>query len=57
MTQERMNAIFETDLGQQLNELYVTFDDHIFIRYSEAVDHLSENGYPPENNIKLWFPD
>lgn len=57
MTQERMNTIFETELGQQVNELYVTFDEQIFIRYSEALNYLSENGYPPENNIEIWFPE
>jgi hypothetical protein len=55
MTQERINKLFETDLGQQLNELYVTFDDQVFIRYRDAESYLNEHGYVAEGNIELWY--
>lgn len=37
MTQEKANKIFATDLGRQLDVIYVTSDDKPFIRYEEAV--------------------
>lgn len=37
MTQEKANKIFATELGQQLNVIYVTSDDQAFIRYEDAV--------------------
>jgi len=33
MTQEKANKIFATELGQQLDVIYVTSDDQAFIRY------------------------
>jgi hypothetical protein len=36
-TQEEANKIFDTDLGQQLDVIYVTSDNRVFIRYEEAL--------------------
>lgn len=40
MTQEKANKIFETELGLQLDVIYSTFDDKLFIRPEEALNHL-----------------
>jgi len=42
MTQEEANKIFATELGQQLDVIYVTSDDIPFIRYEEAVLHTND---------------
>ena len=42
MTQEKANKIFETELGQQLDVIYVTSDDKPFIRFEEAVIHAGK---------------
>jgi hypothetical protein len=55
MTQERINKVFETDLGQQCNELFVTFDDQIYIRYDDAVEYLTHFSYKIEDNIETWY--
>ncbi len=39
MTQEEANKVFASGFGSQLNSIYVTSDDHCFIRYEEAVRH------------------
>ena len=62
MTQEKANRIFETDLGQQLNVIYVTSDDRSFIRYEEAVIHTNMLlNADPENfvdtRITEWYPE
>lgn len=62
MTQEKANKIFETELGQQLNVIYVTSDDKSFIRYEEAVLHTNEMlNANPENfvdtTITDWYPE
>ena len=61
MTQEKANEIFATELGQQLNVIYVTSDDQPFIRYKEAVLHTNELlNADPENfvdtSITEWYP-
>lgn len=50
MTQEQADKIFETDLGQQLDIIYVTSDDQPFIRYEEALKHALED----LNNNIVW---
>jgi len=40
MTQEKANKIFETELGLQLDVIYSTFDDKLFIRPEEAWNYL-----------------
>jgi len=62
MTQEKANKIFETELGQQLNVIYVTSDDRAFIRYEEAFEH--SNGELDTNTNTLsdktiteWYSD
>lgn len=62
MTQEKANKIFATELGQQLNVIYVTCDDKPFIRYEEAVLHTNELlNADPENfvdtSIIEWYPE
>lgn len=61
MTQERADKIFETDLGQQLNEIFVTSDDRVFVRYSEAEAHANGtlDGAPPleDKTITEWYPE
>ena len=62
MTQEKANKIFSTDLGQQLNVIYVTSDDKPFIRYEEAVFYTNELlNAEPENfvdtSITEWYPE
>jgi hypothetical protein len=62
MTQEKANKIFETPLGQQLSVIYVTSDDHVFIRHEEAVLHTNELlNADPENlvdtSITEWYPE
>lgn len=62
MTQELANKIFNTDLGQQLDSIFSTSDDRVFIRFKEALKHI--NGQLDENTIPLldktiteWFPE
>ena len=62
MTQEKANEIFNTDLGRQLNEIYVTSDDRAFVRNEEAVKHvngeLDPNTQPLEDKtITIWYPE
>ncbi len=62
MTQEKANKIFATELGQQLDVIYVTSDDQVFIRYEEAVLHTNELlNADPENfvdtSITEWYPE
>lgn len=60
MTQEQANKIFATELGQQLNKIFVTSDDKPFIRYEEALKHsngeLDEGTRPLTNkSITVWY--
>ena len=60
MTQEKVNKIFATELGQQLNVIYVTSDDQAFIRYKEAALHTNEllNAEPEifvDTSITEWY--
>ena len=62
MTQEEANKIFATELGQQLDVIYVTSDDQAFIRYEDAVLHTNELlNADPENfvdtSITEWYPE
>lgn len=41
MTQEEINKVFETSLGEQVDVLYTTSDDRVFIRKSEAMAHTN----------------
>jgi len=63
MTQEKANKIFGTELGCQLNVIYVTSDDKSFIRFEEAKAHTNsminavggqEFIDPP---ITEWYPE
>ena len=51
MIQERVNEIFNTELGQQLSEIFVTSDDRVFIRHGEALKHT--NGELDDNTLPL----
>lgn len=60
MTQEQANKIFSSELGQQINVIYVTSDDQSFIRYEEAALHTNEllNSNPEEfvdTSITEWY--
>lgn len=60
MTRKEINEIFCTELGQQLNEVYTTSDDRVFIRMKEATLHiegkLDDNTLPlPDTTIKMWY--
>lgn len=62
MTQEKANQIFKSDLGQQLDVIYVTSDDKPFVRYEEALKHangeLVANTKPlADKTITEWYPD
>jgi len=62
MTQEKANKIFTTELGQQLDVIYVTSDGAPFIRYEEAVKHTNEltnisPGTPVDTSIIEWYPE
>lgn len=62
MTQEKANKIFATELGQQLNVIYVISDDQAFIRYEDAVLHTNDLlNADPENfvdtSITEWYPE
>ena len=62
MTQEEANKIFATELGQQLDFIYVTPDDQVFIRCEEAVLHTNKLlNADPENfvdtSITEWYPE
>lgn len=52
MTQERINKYFNTELGQQLDELYSTSDDMVFIRYEEALKHTKGELNPDSKSLK-----
>jgi ATP-dependent helicase YprA (DUF1998 family) len=60
MTQEKANEIFQTELGLQVDVIYVTSDDKVFIRYNEAVLWTNEllNGNPEnfvDTSITEWY--
>ncbi len=60
MTQEIINKVFESKLGQQCNSLFSTSDDRIFIRYEECKLHiggkLDENTKPlKDKTIIEWY--
>lgn len=59
MTQERINKYFLTDFGEQLDVLYTTSDDCVFIRYEEALEHIEymKNEETPLINdyITEWY--
>jgi len=61
MTQEKANKIFDTSLGQQLNEIFVTSDNTPFIRRSEAENYchdiLEEGDDVTKFNITTWYPE
>lgn len=62
MTQEQMNKIFQTPLGEQCNSLFTTSDDKVLIRYEEALRHvngqLDPNSKPLEDKTIIeWFEE
>lgn len=61
MTQEKANKIFETELGLQLNEIFVTSDDRTFIRREEAENYchdiLEEGDDVKKYSITVWYPN
>lgn len=40
MTQEIINVLFNTELGKQLNVIYTTSDDNLFIWPESAFQHI-----------------
>jgi hypothetical protein len=62
MTQEKMNKIFATSLGEQCDSLFTTSDDKVLIRYSEALLHVEGKLVPgslplEDKTIIEWFPE
>jgi hypothetical protein len=60
MTQEIANKIFQTEMGIQLEVIYVTSDDQVFVRYEEALLHTNDmlNGDPEnfvDTKITEWY--
>lgn len=60
MTREKINKCFESALGQQLDSLFATLDDAVFIRHEEAVQHSIKNipvslAFGPSLGIHEWF--
>ena len=56
MTQEKANKIFDTPLGMQIASFFCTSDDRVFIRYSEAQEHINDAGLV-DGTIEEWFPE
>lgn len=60
MTQEQADKVFQSDLGCQLDVIYVTSDDKAFIRYEEALKHTKgelDNTLPlTDNSIIEFYP-
>jgi len=54
MTQDEINKVFQSDLGQQCTSLFVTSDNQPFIRYAEAINHSQ---YLNDTTINEWFPE
>ena len=57
---EKIDKYFESELGQQCNELFSTSDDRVFIRYEEAVMHangeLDPDTKPLEDKFVMdWY--
>ena len=62
MTREKANKIFDSSLGQQLDEIFVTSDDRVFIRHEESLKHtkgeLDSNTFPLiDQTITTWYPE
>jgi hypothetical protein len=60
MTQEKANEIFQTEMGIQLEVIYTTSDDKVFVRYEEALLHTNDmlNGDPEnfvDTKITEWY--
>jgi hypothetical protein len=60
MTQDKANKIFETQIGEQLEMIYVTSDDKAFVRHGEAIMHTNDmlNGDPEKSvdtTVETWF--
>ncbi len=60
MTQEQANKLFNSPLGQQLDVIYSTSDDRVFIRYEEAISHtqgMLDGGSKPLENTEVlpWY--
>jgi hypothetical protein len=60
MNQEKANEIFKTEIGIQLEVIYVTSDDKVFIRRNEALLHTNDmlNGDPEnfiDTTITEWY--
>lgn len=62
MTRETVNEIFESELGLQLDVIYVTSDDIPFIRYEDALSYVNEKvnadtGNTFDTKITTWYPE
>jgi hypothetical protein len=60
MNQENANEIFKTEIGIQLEVIYVTSDEKVFIRRNEALLHTNDmlNGDPEnfvDTTITEWY--
>lgn len=62
MTQDKINKIFQSDLGQQCMSLYTTSDDRVFIRPEEAKKHANGELDPDtkplaDKTVTEWFDE
>lgn len=62
MTQELANKIFQSELGQQCIEIFVTSDDQVFIRHEEALLHTKGELIPNSSlledvTITTWYEE
>ena len=51
-----MSNYFQSELGQQCKSLFSTPDDRVFIRYSETLQHCTDNNLD-SNSILEWFEE
>ena len=56
MTQEIANEIFKTNIGIQLDVIYVTSDGQPFIRMEEAIKH-SDGLLNVDKSIIQFYPE
>ena len=60
MTQELINKYFNSNIGRQVNCLYTTSNNKVFLRLEEANRWANgEDGSEPlkDTNIMVWYPE
>jgi hypothetical protein len=59
MTQEQLNNVFKSDLGQQLDSFFtVSYPEgfQVFIRIEEAIDFVTQHNLP-EDSIDEYYAE